>query len=96
LLFNRPDILLLDLFMPDMSGTQVQHALNAAGASFPVIIVTAYSEPCFREESMGLGAAAYLRKPLDVAVLLQTVTRTWSPSARKKSTRSGSTVVLSA
>jgi CheY-like chemotaxis protein len=88
-------IQLLDPFMPGMSGTEVQQALNAADASFPVINVTAYNEPCFREQSIGLGAAAYLRNPLDVAALLQ-VTRAAAPSARKQSTRSGPTVVLSA
>jgi FixJ family two-component response regulator len=72
--FDRPDCLVLDLQMPDMWGTEVQLALNAAGATFPVIIITAHDAPRFREESMRLGAVAYLCKPLDVAALLQAVT----------------------
>jgi FixJ family two-component response regulator len=72
--FDRPDCLILDLQMPDMSGTDVQQALNVAGAKFPIIIITAHDEPSIREESMRLGAAAYLCKPLDVSALLQAVT----------------------
>jgi FixJ family two-component response regulator len=72
--FDRPDCLLLDLQMPDLSGTEVQQALNEAGAKFPIIIITAHDKPSVREESMRLGAAAYLCKPLDVSALLQVVT----------------------
>jgi CheY-like chemotaxis protein len=71
---DRPHCLLLDLHMPNMSGTEVQQALNMAGANFPVIIITAEDAPSFLEQSMRLGAVAYLRKPLDVAVLLRAVT----------------------
>jgi FixJ family two-component response regulator len=78
--FDRPDCLLLDLQMPDMSGTEVQRALNLAGAKFPVIIVTAHDAPRVREESMSLGAVAYLCKPLDVFALLQAVTHAALPS----------------
>jgi len=72
--FDRPDCLLLDLQMPDLSGTEVQQALNLAGAKFPVIIITAHDAPNVREESIRLGAVSYLCKPLDVAELLQAVT----------------------
>jgi FixJ family two-component response regulator len=72
--FVQPDCLLLDLHMPDMSGEEVQQALNMAGANFPVIIITAQDAPSSREQSMRLGAVAYLLKPLDVAALLHAVT----------------------
>jgi FixJ family two-component response regulator len=72
--FDRPDCVLLDLRMPGLSGTEVQRALNLTGAKFRIIIITAYDEPSIREESMRLGAAAYLCKPLDISTLLQLVT----------------------
>jgi FixJ family two-component response regulator len=72
--FDRPEFLLLDLQMPDMSGTEVQQALNEAGAKFPVIIISAHDAPGVREESMRLGAAAYLCKPFDLDALLRAVT----------------------
>ena len=79
--FDRPDCLLLDLQMPDMSGTEVQKALNLAGAKFPVIIVTAHDAPCDRDESMRLGAAAYLCKPIDIFAMLQAMNRAAFPQA---------------
>jgi FixJ family two-component response regulator len=71
--FDRPDCLVLDLQMPDVSGTEVQRALILAGAHFPIIIITAHDAPSMREECMRLGAAAYLCKPLDIRTLLDAV-----------------------
>jgi FixJ family two-component response regulator len=71
--FERPDCLLLDIQMPDISGTEVQQALKGAGAEFPIIIVTAHDSPIVRGECMRQGAVAYLCKPPDPTVLLQTV-----------------------
>lgn len=71
--FDRPDCLVLDLQMPDISGTEVQQALYVAGAKFPVIIVTAHDSSIVREECMRQGAVAYLCKPPDPGALLQAV-----------------------
>jgi len=79
--FDRPDCLVLDVQMPDMSGTEVQLALNTAGAKFPVIIITAHDAPSVREECMRLGAVAYLCKPLDLAALVLAVTPASASSA---------------
>jgi FixJ family two-component response regulator len=81
---DLPDCLLLDLQMPGLSGQEVQQALNAAGAQFPILIVTVNSAPRIREECMRLGAADYLCKPLDVPNLLQAVTSATDSSGRLK------------
>jgi FixJ family two-component response regulator len=73
--FDRPDCLLLDLQMPDVSGAEIQQALNTAGARFPIIIITAHDSPRLREECMRRDAADYLCKPIDVRTLLDAVTR---------------------
>jgi len=81
--FDRPDCLLLDLQMPDISGTEVQRALNVAGAQFPIIIISAHDAPDLREECLHLGAVAYLCKPLDANALLRAVRPAMgSPAAR--------------
>lgn len=67
---NRLDCVVLDLAMPDLSGADVQRALNRAGARLPVVIMTAHDEPGVREDCMRRGAAAYLCKPLDERELL--------------------------
>ena len=71
--FDRPDCLVLDLQMPEMSGRDVQQALRTAGARFPIIIITAHDSPSQRDECMSAGAIAYLRKPLDAGALIQAV-----------------------
>src|ERR1700720_1871712 len=67
---ERPDCVVLDLKMPGLSGIEVQRALDEAGARLPVVIITAHDEPGARAECMRLGAAAYLRKPLNASTLL--------------------------
>jgi FixJ family two-component response regulator len=69
----------LDLQMPDVSGMEVQRALKLAGAQFPIIVITAHDAPSMREESMGLGASAYLTKPLDIRTLLDAVNQAVEP-----------------
>jgi FixJ family two-component response regulator len=69
-----PACLLLDLEMPGVSGMEILEALKVAKAQFPVIVITAHDAPQVREQSMRRGAVAYLRKPVDIAVLLEAVT----------------------
>jgi FixJ family two-component response regulator len=69
----RPDCLLLDLQMPELSGVEVQRALNRAGANVPIVILTAYDSPGSRAECLREGAIAYLCKPIEERVLLDVV-----------------------
>jgi len=59
---RRPDIVLLDVRMPGLSGTEVAHLLRE-GHSPEVVFVTAYGEHA--PEAFDLGAADYLVKPFD-------------------------------
>jgi FixJ family two-component response regulator len=61
---SRPQCVLLDFQMPDMTGRDVQRALTLAKVSLPVIIVTAYDQPSLREKCLADGAAGYFSKPL--------------------------------
>jgi FixJ family two-component response regulator len=70
---NSTRCLILDLDMPGLSGADVQHELNLAQASIPVIIMTAHDSPAAREECARLGAHAFLTKPVDISVLLDVV-----------------------
>jgi len=70
----RPCMILLDLMMPVMTGWEMYETLAAdpALASIPVVFVSAAGEPSEAEASK---PAAYLRKPIEVKVLLETVQR---------------------
>jgi FixJ family two-component response regulator len=71
---DPPACLVLDLEMPGVSGMEILETLKAAKAQFPIIVITAHDAPHVREQSMRRGAVAYLRKPADIAGLLDAVT----------------------
>ena len=70
---GETDCLITDLHMPGTDGLALQEALNRAGRSFPVIVMTAYPTPSARNRSNELGAAAFLEKPVDPDMLLDRV-----------------------
>ncbi len=71
----RPDGIVLDLQMPDMTGLDVLKALAARGFAIPTIVITARDEPGSREQCVANGAMSYLCKPLDETMLLSEIAR---------------------
>jgi DNA-binding response OmpR family regulator len=65
----RPDLVLLDLRLPDLDGTEVCRRLRA-GSDVPIIIVTARGEEVDRIVGLELGADDYLVKPFGFRELL--------------------------
>jgi CheY-like chemotaxis protein len=72
---RRPDLILLDLHLPDMEGADVLHAIrqDAAIASTPVIVLTAEANPQLPTQMLGAGAQGYLLKPLDFDEFFATI-----------------------
>ena len=68
---TRPDIVLLDLMLPQMSGMAVLRALKDAHADLPVIVMTAYAEVHSAVLAIKLGALDYLQKPIDPVVIVR-------------------------
>ena len=68
----RPDLILLDVMMPDMDGYEVIQRLqaNEATRDIPVIFVTARVNDEDEQHGLSLGAADYITKPLRPAILL--------------------------
>jgi len=64
------DFLLLDLHMPGVNGFDVLESLHARQSPLPVIVITAHDEPGTADRVRSLGAAAYLKKPVDKTALL--------------------------
>lgn len=77
---HRPDCILLDLHMPDLNGFQLQQALLLARVDVPVIVLTGDDAPSSRERALANGARAYLRKPVDEALLLDAIRETLRPT----------------
>ncbi|TWT31314.1 Nitrogen assimilation regulatory protein [Posidoniimonas corsicana] len=63
---ERPDAVLLDVMLPDMSGLDAFRLIRQIDSRLPVIIVTAAGSSETAIEAMKLGAFDYLTKPIDV------------------------------
>ena len=66
---RRPDLLILDVMMPKMSGLEVCRAIRAADASLPIMMLTARSKDEDIVEGLGCGADDYVTKPFSMKVL---------------------------
>lgn len=77
LMFDRPDVILVDLMMPDMNGYEVIEQLRQDDlhASTPVIVLTAKASDEDVWEGWRRGADSYLTKPVDIGVLVDEITR---------------------
>jgi CheY-like chemotaxis protein len=80
---HRPDLILLDLHLPDMDGTVVLAQLRAdpLTAAIPVVIVTADATPGRARRLLSEGAFACVTKPFDVPAFLRTVEAALASSA---------------
>jgi putative two-component system response regulator len=69
---NPPDLILLDVMMPDIDGYQVCRQLkaNPATRDIPVIFLTAKSEDDEEQKGLELGAVDYITKPINPAIVL--------------------------
>jgi len=65
--------ILLDARMPEMSGKDLQAALERQGCHLPVIFVTADDDPDIRSKAQKMGAVGFFRKPVDGTALLDAV-----------------------
>lgn len=72
---QAPDLVLLDIMMPDMTGYDVLEVLkqNAETAHIPVIFVTAVSEVEDEARGLELGAVDYITKPVSAAIVVARV-----------------------
>ena len=68
---NPPDLILLDIIMPEMDGYEICHKLKSDELTkkIPVIFVTSRSEPEEEEKGFLIGASDYIIKPFKPAVV---------------------------
>ena len=74
---SRPDLMLLDLMLPDLDGFGVCEILrrNPLTATIPIIIVSAWASPDSRSLGLELGALDYITKPFSPRNLVERVSR---------------------
>jgi putative two-component system response regulator len=69
---NLPDIVLLDIMMPEVSGIDILRAMKVTPelSTIPVIILTASPDPALKTQALELGATDFLAKPVDPSELV--------------------------
>ena len=72
---NMPDLIVLDIRLPDMSGLEVLNKIRERNKNANVIIITAFDDMKTTVEAIKLGAFEYLVKPLDYVELDLTISK---------------------
>ena len=73
--------MLIDVRMPGMDGLQLQAELGRRGSDVPIIIMTAYGDISTARIALKAGAADFLEKPVDDAVLMDVLQSTMNVHA---------------
>jgi two-component system, NtrC family, nitrogen regulation response regulator GlnG len=82
---DRPDVLITDIRMPDMSGLELMERLGKTDPDIPVIVITAHSDLDSAVSAYQGGAFEYLPKPFDIDEAVELVSR----AARQRSRDTG-------
>ncbi|HEX8279875.1 MAG TPA: response regulator, partial [Chthoniobacterales bacterium] len=78
----NPDLILLDLHLPDVPGWEVLEKLqrNLATCHIPVVVISADATKRQVDRLLAAGARAYLTKPIDIPQFYRTVEEIISPA----------------
>lgn len=83
----RPDLILMDLQLPDMSGLEVTRQLKASPdtSSIPIVAVTAFAMAGDEKKALDHGCDAYVAKPIDLRSFLDLIAEyVGTPSAPRR------------
>ena len=72
---ERPDVILLDMSLPRLSGWDLAPRLRAEGVSIPIIAITAHAMRDDRERALAAGCTDYISKPFEITTLLAMLER---------------------
>jgi two-component system response regulator HydG len=78
---HRAPVAVIDVWMPIMSGLEVQSRLREVSPSTRVIVFTGKDDPLVRSTALNAGASAFLTKPFDEEELLTAIRVALAPAA---------------
>lgn len=81
---EQPDAVLLDVMLPGIDGWQVLDQLHRMGNPVPVVVCSAISDPEDKARAEALGAVAYVVKPFDIDLLVDSVVAAATPRHRER------------
>lgn len=92
----KPDLVFLDVMLPQMSGMAVLRSLKSCCADVPVIVMTAYAEVNSAVQAIKLGASDYIQKPIDPEAVRRDVAQLVARRSSPKDSVQGNVVGRSA
>ncbi len=82
----RPDVILLDVMLPDLDGFEVARRMRQLGLRFPIVFLTARDAPADAVHGLTLGGDDYIRKPFsleEVVARVRSVLRRTRPGSER-------------
>jgi two-component system cell cycle response regulator DivK len=76
---GQPDLILMDIGLPILSGLEAVRAIRATGARIPIIAVSSRVMPGDREQAIDAGCDDFVAKPIDDERLVELVSRHLGP-----------------
>jgi two-component system, NarL family, response regulator LiaR len=70
----HPEVMVIDLKMPEMDGCQVTRTIKALGLADRVVILSIHADPEDIERALKAGADAYIQKGADLSILVRAIT----------------------
>ena len=83
---RRPDIILMDIMMPDQDGISFTRELRADAktSEIPIIVISGLADAGTLNDALLFGAVDYMVKPIDLDVLKSKIERTFAALERRK------------
>ena len=78
---EKPDLILMDIHMPEMDGYEAARRILAAhgGNRVPIVAITSYAMAGDRERAMAQGFAGYIEKPIETETFLAQIGKFLTP-----------------
>jgi two-component system, cell cycle response regulator DivK len=92
---QKPDLILMDLTMPEMDGWRAAERLKAdeVTKSIPLYALSAHTLPGERKRALEAGCDGYVSKPIHMAGFLETIEEAFGKKKEKKKTPKSSEVI---
>jgi two-component system invasion response regulator UvrY len=78
----EPDVVLMDLSMPDLSGIDAMKRIHETRPNLPVVILTAHADPGVEREALDAGASGFLAKGIGLEDLVIVLHEAAEPARR--------------
>ena len=78
------DLIITDINMPRMNGIEMCTAIREENTALPIIITTAHNDKDFLHKAIELGASKFVRKPMDMKVLIDGIKKSVEPIILKQ------------